>query len=250
MDQIRRVCDDVFIVTGSIPSIKYSARTCTIGAEYELVQDFLDRIEKHIHNRKGYKTFVFIEPQLDSGYPDVVVIQYSMDGIQQRKTERTELSTVHLRVLSEIDKRKKSSLTHLAQVLGFEMQELAGIVGFLYKAGLVRCTANSVLRMPYKDYFCIKKIIAIEAKIDKWAVAIDQAVNNTRYADESYVLMKRDRCSIDIERRCYELGIGILLMNGKLTRAVKASQERFAKPYITFLFNEWIQQLEEMEGWR
>ena len=60
--------------------------------------------------------------------------------------------------------------------------------------------------------------------------------------------MKRDKCALDIERRCKELGIGVLLMNGKLNCAVKASRGHFTKPYISFLFNEWIQQLEEMEG--
>lgn len=247
MMHIQRIHDSVLVVNGSVPAIKYTARICTTGAEYDMVQAFLRDIELRMSKQKGCKTAVFIEPQLDSGYPDIVIIKYSLEGIQQRMPERALLNNTYLKVLCEIDKRRKVSLSRLALVLGFDMQELTGIISVLNKAGIVRCVAKSVSRMPYRNYFCIKKIIAIEAKIDKWNVAIDQAVHNTRYADESYVLMKRDRCSPEIENRCKELGIGVLLMNGELHRVIKASREKHAKPYITFLFNEWIQQIEELE---
>ena len=248
MSYTKRINDNVYIVKGSIPQIRYSARTCTIGAEYELVQHFLENITTDVRDQIGNETAIFIEPQLDSGYPDVVIVHYSMKGVQCRHAERNLLTPIHLKVLSEIDKRKKISFSHLAQVLGFDMPELEGIIDILQKAGLLHRSANLIFRTPYRDYFCIKKIIAVEAKIDKWAVAIDQAVNNTRFANESYILMKRDKCALDIERRCKELGIGVLLMNGQLNCAVKASRGHFTKPYISFLFNEWIQQLEEMEG--
>lgn len=247
MDNIRRINDDILIIDGNIPSIRYTARTTTFGAEYAFVQEFLERVIDHIDCTKALKTAIFIEPQLDSGYPDIVIIRYLLNNTQSLPMERTSLTNTHLKVLCEIDKQKRISITRLSSILGFDLSALTGIVGGLEKAGVVRCRARSVERMPYRDYFCIKKIVAIEAKIDKWCAAIDQAVHNTRFADESYVLMKRDKCSTFVENRCNNLGIGVLLMNGDVHRVVKASRDRYAKPYITFLFNEWIQQIERLE---
>ena len=248
MESIRRINENLLIIEGNIPSIRYTARRTTLGTEYAFVQEFLKRVIEYINCKSTFKTAIFIEPQLDSGYPDIVIIQYSLTTTQSLYTERTILTNTHLKVLCEVDKQKRISITRLSSILGFDLVALTGIVGELEEAGLVRCRARSVERAPYKDYFCIKKIIAIEAKIDKWSIAIEQAVHNTRFADESYVLMKRDKCNTFTEKRCNDLGVGVLLMNGNIHRAVKASRDKFAKPYITFLFNEWIQQIERMEG--
>lgn len=248
MKQICKVYDNVRLVTGSIPAIKYNARACTYGAEYDLVQNFLIAVSNKLNKRKNRKTIAFIEPQLDSGYPDIVIIQYSLDGIKRRKSERELLDVLSLKILCEVDKRRRISIKYLCSILGFDMRELSTTIGLLCKAGLVEQIGGSIVRTPYRDYYCIKKVIAIEAKIDKWEVAIEQALHNTRFADESYILMKRDKCGAEIEKRCNSLGIGVLLMNGNLHCAVKASKEKHSKPYILFLFNEWIQRIDEMEG--
>lgn len=247
MNSIRRINEKILIIDGSIPNIRYAARTATLGVEYAFVQDFLDRISKHLGRTESIKTAIFIEPQLDSGYPDIVIVRYSLKDNLTFPTERLALTNMHLKVLCEIDKQKKISIARLSSILGYELPVLTVVVCELEKAGLVRCRARSVERMPYRNYFCIKKIVAIEAKIDKWSVAIEQAVHNTRFADESYILMKRDKCSAIVENRCNDLGIGVLLMNGDIHRAVKASIDKHAKPYITFLFNEWIQKIEYLE---
>lgn len=246
LEQISKLSEDTYLVISSIPEIRYHSRCHTQGEEFDLVRAFIGQLGEWLSKTKHYKTAIFIEPQIDSGYPDIVIVTYAPKCINNWNEARAALSTSHYKMLYEISKRRKISLSRLSTLLGYEQSITHGIICNLVKAGLVDCEHRSVCKKPCKEYYHIKSIISIEAKIDKWAIAIEQALHNTRFSNESYVLMKKDKCSLAIKDRCIDLGIGVILMNGDMQCPVRAKRYPSPNSYLSFQFNEWITQIEQI----
>jgi len=60
----------------------------------------------------------------------------------------------------------------------------------------------------------LKKIEAIEAKINKWEEVLQQAILNKNFASESYALLKQSKCpSSEIIRKFKNLGVGLCFEN-------------------------------------
>ncbi len=246
--KISAIYDNISIVSESMPEIGYRSRSATKGQEYELVRLFLESYVSPKKQDQNLKTAIFIEPMIDTGYPDIVIVQYKDVSSLHWAEERGHLSNNHYKVQFEIDRQKRITLSNLAKLLGYEEHDLKHIIADLISAGLVSMQGNSLYRMSYRDYFCIRNIVSIEAKMDKWSVAIEQAVQNTRFSAESYILMSREKCSAAMKERCEGLGIGVFLMNGHIVRSLSAKRQRIPNSYTSFLFNEWIIQIERMEG--
>ena len=246
MKQIRKITEDIYLVDTSIPQIGYSARHVTLGEEYELVKTFINQISQKRTRLDGCKILIFLEPQIDSGYPDIVIVKYK-PLIHENSKIKSRLTSSHYKVLYEVDRKKKIGKVFLSRYLGINIQELCKLLRDLENANLVRLVNESVYRKAYRDYFCIKKIIAIEAKIDKWKDAMDQALLNTRFSNESYILMRKDKCRNCYEEKCREWGIGVFLLNGKMKLHVRPQKNPMPGSYIPFVFNDWITKIEMMK---
>lgn len=76
--------DRVMIIDHGIRNIGLYTRTVTEGEEIELVKAFIDYyIHIFLKNNKVNNLAVFIEPQIASGFPDIVLASYSpkiLDG--------------------------------------------------------------------------------------------------------------------------------------------------------------------------
>ncbi len=66
----------VFLVNQSIPSIGYNARTTTLGEEFDMVNRFLEHLISHYSQLKRKNALIFLEPQIETGYPDIVIAEY------------------------------------------------------------------------------------------------------------------------------------------------------------------------------
>ena len=94
----------------------------------------------------------------------------------------------------------------------------------------------------------INKIIAIEAKIDKWHEAIRQANNNIWFSTESYILLNKDSCSTTTIDTCISDGLGIILLNGKIQKTLASTKRCIPVSYASIQFNEWILRWIHTEG--
>lgn len=52
--------------------------------------------------------------------------------------------------------------------------------------------------------------------------------------------MNKDKCNETIMNVCKERGIGIILMNGKITCKLKSEKQSMPVSYSSLQFNEWI----------
>lgn len=230
------------IFNHSIHDIGYVSRTVTHGAEYEMVLNFINCYLKSRNNLKNKNIAIFIEPQIDTGYPDIVIVDYYITDSLSWINTRHKLTNNDLKILFEIQKHKNISISKLESLLGFSKNELDKTLTNLSKCHLIYKykKSDTVRNVRLKSFCIINNVIAIEAKIDKWNEAIRQATNNTWFATESYILMKKEKCNDEIIKTCAERGVGIYLTNGKNKKVLKSKRKTVPVSYSTLQFNEWI----------
>ena len=237
----------VEIFNHSMSEIGYTARTATTGDEFKMVQQYILYLEKKYQKLKSKSVAIFIEPQLDTGYPDIVIVEYN----HSLKFElKRELSINDLKILFHIQKQKSTTTDSLKAQLGFTDNDIEKTLKNLNQHKLIRMNkANSNIRnVKIRNYCAINKIISIEAKIDKWSEAIQQASKNIWFSTESYILMNKNSCNESIVKKCKESGIGIILVNGSIKVMLKSEKRAFPVSYSSLLFNEWLQKYDFVKG--
>lgn len=238
------------LFTGTMLDINYIARTSTAGKELNLVSRYVDLMVEKYEKLKRKRAAIFIEPQLDSGYPDIVIAEFSSMPEHEWHELRKGLSVIDLKLLFYIQTHGKCQIRDLQKTLGFPIEIIQKAVLKLAKCSLVHVSSNNsgVRPVSLKSYCRINKIISIEAKIDKWNEAIRQAGNNVWFSTESYILMNKDSCSDSIQATCRELGIGIILLNGTARTVLPSHQRKFPVSHASLQFNEWILRYINMRG--
>lgn len=236
---------NIKIFDNSIPQIGYISRTSTKGQEYNMVRNYIKCILGKYANLKNKHIAIFVEPQIDTGYPDIVIIEYYHSDKLILNEHRLKLSIQDLKILFHIQKNKNVSLKDLESILGFHVSEIKKSISRLEASKLIHVSKgrNNYRNIPLSSYSRIKKIISIEAKLDKWSEAIKQAEKNLWFSTESYILMNKECCSRTMLSRCEELGIGIILQNGKMETKLKGSKRDFPVSFTSLLFSEWIFRL-------
>lgn len=236
--------DNIKIFNNSLPEIGYIARTTTKGDEFDMVNQYINYILKKYKSLRKKKVAIFIEPQIDTGYPDLVIIEYFDCSKKLWNEYRRKLSISDLKILFEIQIRSNISISGLSNLLGFSQIEIKKSILRLDQCGLVHLskTQTCVRNVQLHSYCHINKIISIEAKIDKWAAAINQASKNIWFSTESFILMNKENCSDTFVQKCKEQGIGIILVNGKIQKILDSEHRNMPISYSSLQFNEWIQR--------
>lgn len=233
---------NVIIINQSIPQINYIARTCTQGEEFNMVNSYIESLVRKYSRFKNKHAAIFIEPQIDTGYPDVVVVEYYASILPEPNEVRKKITATDLKILYYIHCKKYLTLQELSQKLAYTPEEVRRSVHRLANANLIYLSKNSTsVRSKSLSKYCpIKRIIAIEAKLDKWNEAIVQAEHNIWFATDSYVLLNKEKCSSTILDRCKDKGIGVILVNGNIRTALKCATRHFPVSYASLQFNEWL----------
>lgn len=236
------VAENVMLFNYSIPEIGYIARTSTQGQELEMVNRYVDFLINKYKTLKNKKAAIFIEPQLDTGYPDIVIVEFSSMPPLTWDKKRRNLTVKDMKILYFIQVGNGYKIKDICNMLGYSMYDVEKSVLRLDELGLIHISKNHnyVRNTKLTTYCRISKIIAIEAKVDKWKEAIRQANNNIWFATESYVLMNKETCSSQIVDLCKSKGVGIILVNGTIKTELCSEKRAFPVSYASLQFNEWI----------
>lgn len=250
VQNVKSKAQRTILFTESIPKINFIARTSTAGKEFDMVARYIDFLVDKYERLKKKRAAIFIEPQLDTGYPDIVVVEFSSLPKQKWSAVRNSLNATDIKILFYIQTHGYSKLSNLQKTLGFSLDLLQKSVLKLHNCGLVHFFSQcaSVRPVLLKSYCRINKIISIEAKIDKWNEAIQQAMNNVWFSTESYILLNKNSCSENIKNTCREHGIGIILVNGKVETILTSNRRKFPVSYASLQFNEWILRYINSQG--
>lgn len=233
---------NITIFNQSIPQIGYIARTCTQGDEFDMVNSYIEGLVQKYSKFPNKHMAIFIEPQIDTGYPDIVLVEYYASTLPEPNKARGKINATDLKILYYIHCQKHITLQELSKKLAYTPEEVHRSIQRLANANLIYLSKSgtSVRNRALSKYCPIKRIIAIEAKLDKWNEAIVQAEHNIWFATESYVLLNKEKCSFTILDRCKDKGIGVILVNGHTRTALKSAVRRFPVSYASLQFNEWL----------
>jgi len=204
------------------------------GPEQRLVCSFLEDLQAT--GPRGCNATVFCEPQIESGFPDVVIVVWNAAIARKWNPERARLRREDFRFVQYLLQSGPLTYTEITRRLA---RKVSSQLDRLEEANLVSCTGETWNPRPLSQSFAARHIIAIEAKISAWTKAIRQAFQNTWFASESLVLLpdairiKPARCA------ARKLGVNVCSPRTQLCYDRPAASRCLPRSYASWLFNEW-----------
>ncbi len=239
----------VMIIKDSCPEIGLFTRPATIGNEYALVEQFIDYYcHTFIRNNKKNQLAVFVEPRIDSGFPDVVFASYLPSITDNWSDKREVLDVYDLKLLSYLSTAKTALGAKLISTLGFPEKQTISSLEKLMNAKLVTYRNNSWCVHDLRDVFSLTKLIAVEAKLNDISKVVEQTHLNTRFASHSYALTNSAHPQGETVKTFKKFGIGLYGKGPQFCRIVEARQYTLPSCYLSFQFNEWIGKTISRQG--
>jgi hypothetical protein len=223
------------------PEIGLYTRSATLGAEYSFVEQFIEYYCRMFNrNNKKNQLAVFVEPRIESGFPDIVFASYLPTITDNWSDKREELDVYDLKLLSYLCGTTEALGAKLISKLGFPERQTVTSLEKLMDAKLVTYCNHSWRVRKLRDIFSLTKLIAVEAKMNGVNNVVEQAHLNTWFASQSYALTNSERPQGETVSRFSRYGIGLYCKGKQFQRIVEAKQCALPSSYLSFQFNEWI----------
>jgi len=239
--------NQVLILDTNRPEIGLYTRNTTEGGELALVKQFVDYYCKNfLYNR--LQLAVFVEPRIESGFPDIVFVSYLPSILDNWSVEREKLSLYDLKLLSYLYSAQNLSGAKIITKLGFPEKQTIGSLEKLMDANLISYRSGCWHVRKLRDVFSITKLIAVEAKLNDISKAVEQSFHNTWFASHSYALTNASKPKDKTVRMLSKYGIGLYCKGACFTKCVEAKQYNLPSSYLSFQFNEWIGKALALRG--
>jgi predicted transcriptional regulator len=218
-------------------------RTTTLGLELKLVEEFVDyKIERFEKRKTNNKLVILSEPQIESSFPDIIFAEYDERNFENWNESRKYLDDQDLKILYHLYNMNGLDAKDIVRQLGVTYSALMRSVEKLIDSDLIE-RKNKLWNVVNKeDFFAIKKIETVEAKINQWDSALKQAIQNTRFSSECYVLSNpKGEISLKTIERFNEFGIGVYLKeNNEFKKISKAKKNDIPNSYTSLKIGELI----------
>jgi hypothetical protein len=232
----------VLTVKGCIPGIGLRSRSSTPGAETILVNDFIDfYCSSFLRTSKLQNLAVFVEPKLDSGFPDLVIAHYTPLFAESSWTDaRDGLSIEDLKVLSYLIQTGGSKGEDLISTLRLPAVRALHSLEKLLDSKWISRKDNSWKPSGMKQNFGLTKLVAIEAKISDIGKVTGQAMSNVWFASHSYALIDTSNPRPTTLASFNRLGVGLYCKGKQFRKSLPSRKRPLPSSYASLLFNEWV----------
>ena len=231
----------VMIFNKSRSDIGLYTRPVTMGAEYALVEQFIDYYcHTFTRNNKKTQLAVFVEPRIESGFPDVVFASYLPSITDNWSDKREALDTYDLKLLSYLCNTTDVLGAKLITTLGFSEKQIITSLEKLMDAKLVSYRGRSWRVRELRDVFSLTKLSAVEAKLNDISKVVEQTCLNTWFASHSYAMTNSAHPQKETIKTFSRYGIGLYCKGSQFRKIVEAKQHTLPSSYLSFQFNEWI----------
>lgn len=203
------------------------------GPESELVQWFLDG--SLVAVPRGSSMTVFREPRLESGFPDLVFVQWHETRTADWRPERLKLRAEDIKALHALWNAGPTTGFALGATLG---KKIKSSLEMLLDANVVCYRAGRWKVRPLSKIFAVQRIIAIEAKTDDIQGGLHQALLNTWFASVSYLLTPHVPRAAGVRDRATVFGVGLWSQRAGVIHRPSAAP--VPRSYASWLFNEWV----------
>ncbi len=239
----------VMIIKNSRPDIGLYTRTATLGYEYSLVEQFIDYYcHSFLRNNKKSKLAVFIEPRIDSGFPDVVLASYLPSITENWSDKREALDIYDLKLLSYLCTADITLGAKLISTLGFPEKQTITSLEKLMDAKLISYRNHGWRVRDLRDVFSLTKLIAVEAKLNNINKVVEQTRLNIRFASHAYALTNSAHPQSETVRIFKRFGIGLYGKDSQFRRVIEAKRHVLPSSYLSLQFNEWIGKIITHQG--
>ncbi len=202
------------------------------GPEQELVDDFITAMP--LVCAPDSRVTILRELSLESGFPDLVIVVWRDARTTHWGEPRLALAPQDLRLMHYVFQRRRSAQSEIEDTFGARFARRA--IERLHGAGLIRPGGRAWFPCAFERTFAATKIIAVEAKIGKWADVLSQARLNTWFASKSYVLVPR--VSEGQVQEARQFGIGVLSPEQGRIREWGASVAPLPRSYASWVLND------------
>lgn len=220
------------------PSLRGSGlyhRRTTEGREKTLVDEFIG--SNLAPAPTGQVRLVFVEPRIETGFPDLVIVYLNFAAANEWNFKRTDLSKHDICVLHHLatcGSEDQARLSFLFPV------GLRSALRKLESMGLVRSARDRWQAQKPRKLMAVRRIVAIEAKVGAWRPGLEQAFINRWFASESYLLLPGVPRSAELAIELGKTGVGLFTCDTPMRRpAIRAEKAKLPGSYASWLFNEW-----------
>ena len=231
----------IMVFNSKKPEIGLFTRTATAGREYALIEQFIDYYcDTFKRNNRKTRLAVFIEPRIESGFPDVVFASYLPSITENWSDKRELLDKYELKLLSYLCNSENVLGTKLISKLGFPEKQTLASLEKLMDAKLISYRKHSWSIRELRDVFSLTKLIAVEAKLNDIGRVLEQTHLNTWFASHSYALTNSANPQSRTVNTFLKYGIGLYCKGSQFCKIVEAKPYSLPSSYLSFQFNEWI----------
>lgn len=224
-------------MTVTLHKLVAKARAPVEGPERDLLSKAL---ANGLLKKRRLERYAYFEPKMPTGYPDLLVAYVSPGRTRPLKVRR-QLTVTHLRLAQQIHHDRGTHLQRLADVLRLSKKNLEALTTDLSRAGLVRKRGGFITMCSMRQVFPVRHILAIECKVADWRRAMRQAVANTWFASESYILIPRTTSISTVKAECGRVGIGVIVFeDGKVHIEQSSRKTPLPASYGSWIVNEWV----------
>jgi len=217
------------------PSMAF--RQPTAGPELDIVHYFC---EEHLKDTATDNTLsIFLEPKLESGFPDIVAVFWDSEVVRQWPEARKNLQPSDISIIHYVNMTERLPVQMLVERFG--TRKASEMMLRLSDAHAVEVSSEELVRKPLEENFAIKRLVAIEAKVKDWRKGLDQAFQNTWFASEAYLLLGAIPQSTNVISYAERLGVGLLHKDQPLSAPQLQSRVgSLPASHATWFFNEWV----------
>jgi len=224
--------------------IGYQARKVTLGPESDLVKAFLDSgLEGKDYSFTSDRMAIFIEPKIESGFPDVVIAKFKPGFYDQWTNARNLLTSDELRMLSFLYSCEGADYNTIRTSMNLNSVVAANSIELLFDANLIDRDRESRRwrPKPLDQTYGITSLVAIEAKTCNNSEVLEQASLNRWFASESYTLTPVAPTTA-FKSRARRAGVGMVsaTRDNRFCRCLSARRFELPSSYASWHFNEWI----------
>lgn len=206
------------------------------GPEHDLVREYV--VSCLPPPSRGQSLTVFIEPEIESGFPDIVAVYTQVATTRRWTAARACLTKVDVRMAHFLATMGASDFGRLAR---FFPTNPKGSLERLLSAGVVRNAAGTWRLRALQDVFAVRRLVAIEAKVFDWQEGLQQAFQNVWFASESYLLLPRLPQAPLLLEEASRFGVGLRVLGQPLDSSELCPRTaQIPRSYASWLFNEWV----------
>lgn len=211
-------------------------RQPTAGPELDIVHQYC---QEHLTGlEEGNAVSVFLEPKLDSGFPDIVVVFWDQSVAQRWPNERSDLLSRDLPIIHYVNMTGSMPISMLVKRFG--ARKASDVMLRLSDAQVVEVRTDGLYRKPVEEVYAVKRLVAIEAKVKDWRKGLEQAFQNTWFASESYLLLGTLPQRGGLAACAKRLGVGVMHKEQSLLEPyLKSTVGMLPASHASWIFNEW-----------